>query len=353
MNNQPHGTTMDVIIVGAGIAGLTAAIVAKQNGLNVLVLEARPRVGGRACSRSVDGGSIDLGATWFWHNEATITSFCEQLGVSTFEQYLAGDALYEAPGQPVQRLQGNPIDAPSSRFAHGAQQLADGLASQLLDDELLLNSAVQAITATPSAVHVHSESTVFEADQVILAIPPALAVEQITFAPELPQDVRDLASQTAVWMGNMAKAVAVYESPFWREAQLAGAAMSYVGPFREIHDHSGPDGSPAALFGFAPAAAVAGRTEAEIAEAFQGQLTRYFGEEAAAPMEIQVIDWSREKYTSPVHVHGQASSQFYGHPLFQQPVHKRIRWASTETASDFGGHLEGAIRAGISAAQAL
>jgi phytoene dehydrogenase-like protein len=47
----------DVAVVGAGLAGLVAARRLKQSGKNVLVLEARNRVGGRCFSRKVDGAS--------------------------------------------------------------------------------------------------------------------------------------------------------------------------------------------------------------------------------------------------------------------------------------------------------
>lgn len=77
-----------------------------------------------------------------------------------------------------------------------------------------------------------------------------------------------------VWMGQCVKAVAVCERPFWRDAGLAGAAMRYRGPF---YDHSGPDGAPAALLGFANRADCVGMTGAAVRSAFVGRLLHLFG----------------------------------------------------------------------------
>jgi monoamine oxidase len=56
---------VDVCVVGGGIGGLAAARLLSAQNLAVVVLEARSRMGGRALSIPVDGGALDLGATWF------------------------------------------------------------------------------------------------------------------------------------------------------------------------------------------------------------------------------------------------------------------------------------------------
>lgn len=58
------GLMRDVIIVGAGAAGIAAARKLKQAGFSPLVLEARPRLGGRAVTQDFAGTPIDLGAHW-------------------------------------------------------------------------------------------------------------------------------------------------------------------------------------------------------------------------------------------------------------------------------------------------
>lgn len=59
-----EATSVDVVIVGAGFAGLSAAERLSSMGVSVLVLEGRERVGGRSFSGEVAGIQVDLGATW-------------------------------------------------------------------------------------------------------------------------------------------------------------------------------------------------------------------------------------------------------------------------------------------------
>lgn len=343
----------DVVIVGAGIAGLVAARTLGQAGREVTCFEARPRVGGRAATVERSGLAIDLGATWFWSNEPLVLTMLDQFELGSFPQAMLGDALFEPVGQEPQRLDGNPIDVPSLRFSTGAQSLGAALAARLEDGVLKLGDPVHAIRHDDKGIIVEATSGAVAAQHVILALPPALAVEAITFTPDLPAAVRDAAYATAVWMGDMIKAVAVYATPFWRTKDLAGAAFSYRGPFREFHDHSGPaDSGAGAIFGFAPAAALPGTGDADVAEAYRAQLTRLFGPPAASPIDVFVTNWAQERFTTPARPSASASTAAFGHQLFQQPVGDgRIHWASTETATAYAGHVEGAIRAGAQAAR--
>lgn len=344
------GHRVDVVVVGAGVAGLSAACTLAGAGLRVVVHEARARVGGRLLSVDADGLAVDLGASWFWPDEPLVRARAGALGLATFPQALAGDAVLDADPRGAQRVAGNPLDVPSSRFVLGSQALALRLADQLPAGALRLADPVSAVALDDGGVTVEAATGTSTADHVVVALPPALAVEALRFEPGLPDAVRDLARSTAVWMGSTVKAVAVYDRPFWRDSGLAGSALSHLGPFRELHDHSGADGLPGALFGFAAADQLRGATTAQVAAAFTEQLQRLFGPGAAAARSVHVGDWSRERWTSPREPSPEASTRTYGHPLFQQGVGGRLHWAATETATAHAGHLEGALRAGAAAA---
>ena len=343
----------DVVVVGAGIAGLTAARTLLSAGRTVSVHEARDRVGGRLLSVGDGDGAVDLGASWFWPDEPQVQSLVAELGMRTFEQSLSGDALFEPAADGPQRLSGNPIDRSSSRFSQGAQSLAGRVADEFPPGTLRLSDPVAAVHVDDDSITVHGASGRVAADHVVLAVPPALAVASIVFTPALPDRVRLIAEATAVWMGAVVKAVAVYDRAFWREVGLAGAAVSHVGPFRELHDHSGPHARPAAIFGFADAEQFARGDSEQVAAAFTGQLTRLFGPQAAAPLRVHAVDWSRERYTTPAVPSPGASTGTYSHPQLQKPVLGRLHWASTETAPAYAGHIEGAVRAGASAADRI
>ncbi|GAW41610.1 Pseudooxynicotine oxidase [Brevundimonas sp. SH203] len=62
--SNPLPSQVDVVVVGAGAAGIAAARRLMRPGLSVLVLEARSRIGGRAFTRRVEGEGLDMGCGW-------------------------------------------------------------------------------------------------------------------------------------------------------------------------------------------------------------------------------------------------------------------------------------------------
>ncbi|MGQ4486022.1 flavin monoamine oxidase family protein [Streptomyces sp. SAS_281] len=347
-----HQESHDVIVVGAGASGLAAATTLHAAGRDVVVLEARDRTGGRLLSAPAEhpGRALDLGATWFWDGEERVRALATHNGLATFEQHLAGDTmLQETTG--IRRLTGNLIGVPSRRFAAGAQSITAALAAALPTGTLWLDTPV---TATQPGGHggldVLTPAGRLHADHVILAVPPALALERIDLADTLPADLVRLARSTPVWMGTAVKVVAHYPAAFWRQDGLAGAAFSRTGPLQEIHDMSGPDGDPAALFGFAHARTVRPGFE----QAVTAQLARLFGPAASSPVALHVQNWSTEQWTAPSTVQHLTDHALFGHRLYQQPaLDGRLHWASTETATDHAGHIEGALAAGERAARAV
>jgi monoamine oxidase len=98
---QRAGTrrTVDVAIVGAGFAGLTAAVELRRNGKSVVVLEARNRVGGRAHNHHLAGGEIsEAGATFVGPTQGHILALAERFKVGKFPTYDTGDNVYYRDG---------------------------------------------------------------------------------------------------------------------------------------------------------------------------------------------------------------------------------------------------------------
>ncbi len=349
--NRPTGH-YNAVVVGAGVAGLLAAQLLTQQGLSVKCFEARDRVGGRALTIDDAGLAIDLGATWFWHNEPLIASLLDQLGLESFPQADDGDAMFEPQDLLAYRLGGNPLGSASLRFGTGAQSFPEALAGILPEGIVTLSDPVRSIDYGGEKVTVQAASGAVTAEHVVLALPPALVISTIDFSPSLPDDVQQAAAMTPVWMGDVVKAIAVYDEPFWRAENLAGSAMSYRGPFGEFHDHSGADArTGGAIFGFAPAARLENLSDDEIGGVFVEQLVRVFGSRAASPRAVHVINWASEKFTTPEILPSRNSRGGFGHPVLQVPTGERIHWASTEIDTAFGGHIEGAIRAAIQAAE--
>src|SRR5205085_9797652 len=90
----------DVVIVGAGLAGLAAARTLAAAGVDVVVLEARDRVGGRTCTRAAsDGTLIDHGGQWIGPTQDRLAALAEAVGVTTFRTYDSGNHIEYKHGQ--------------------------------------------------------------------------------------------------------------------------------------------------------------------------------------------------------------------------------------------------------------
>jgi monoamine oxidase len=90
----------DVVVVGAGLAGLSAARRLHDAGVDVVVLEARDRVGGRTHSVLEDDGRlIEYGGQWLGPTQDRALALVEELGLETFAQYTDGDNLQLTDGR--------------------------------------------------------------------------------------------------------------------------------------------------------------------------------------------------------------------------------------------------------------
>ncbi|MFE6997381.1 flavin monoamine oxidase family protein [Microbacterium sp. NPDC057659] len=98
--------TRDVVIIGAGAAGTTAANKLRQAGLTVAVLEARDRVGGRLWTDVIDGAMLELGGQWVSPDQDALKETIEELGLETFSRYREGDNVYVGPDGTLHRFTG-------------------------------------------------------------------------------------------------------------------------------------------------------------------------------------------------------------------------------------------------------
>lgn len=100
--SAPH----DVVIVGAGLAGLTAAAKLRAGGASVRVLEARDRVGGRTLNHDLgDGRIVDSGGQFVGPTQDSVLALAREWGVATFPAFDAGLNTY-LRGDRISRFRG-------------------------------------------------------------------------------------------------------------------------------------------------------------------------------------------------------------------------------------------------------
>jgi monoamine oxidase len=117
----------DVVVVGAGLAGLTAARELGGAGLDMRVLEARDRVGGRTLSQPVGEHPedlIELGGQWVGPTQHEVLSLAQDLGIETYPTHATGRNLFEDQRGKLKRYRGTiPMLAPHVMLDYGRADL--------------------------------------------------------------------------------------------------------------------------------------------------------------------------------------------------------------------------------------
>jgi monoamine oxidase len=337
----------DTLIVGGGIAGLRVAQLCHEKQKPFHLIEARNRWGGRMLTELHHGGAFDFGPAWFWPGQPRMAALARAHHIEVFEQYALGHLSYEDELGVVQRGRGCASMQGSLRLAGGFGALIAAMVKSLPSENLVLNCCASHLRFNGDSVVVQTSQGEIIARRVVLALPPRLMVEHMYFEPPLSSSVRMALQSTPTWMAGQAKAVAVYETAFWRENGLSGDVMSKRGPLVEVHDASPLQGPPFALFGFIGVPPQHRQNTNDFRVAILQQLVRLFGEKAHHPLSLIIKDWASDPNTA---THADWSP-LYAHPNYGMPRElqglwdNRLLFAATEFAQQFGGYVEGALEA--------
>ncbi|KIY02166.1 uncharacterized protein Z520_02304 [Fonsecaea multimorphosa CBS 102226] len=246
--------------------------------------------------------------------------------------------------------------AQSLKIKQGTSAIATGLADEMKSGSIFVNSPVDNIhqTAAGALVHTATGDKIF-CRKVVIAV-PTNTYGLINFSPPLPHDKRALVSRTKP--GVYAKMILTYRRPWWKELGLVGKFSSFKGPICfswDISDDTRKQYSLAMFLAGEVAAKWATLNELQRIEAVVGHLAELLGAEHGHlarddVLEVNYVNWSEEDYLggAPTSAMGPGLLSRYGAALRQPFQH--IHFAGGETAFEWKGYLEGALRAGSRAA---
>ncbi|WP_375387614.1 flavin monoamine oxidase family protein [uncultured Amnibacterium sp.] len=131
------GIERDVIVVGAGACGLTAAKRLREAGASVVVLEARDRVGGRLWTDESSGALLEIGGQWVSPDQTALRAALDELGLETFARYRDGASVYVGPDGDAVRFTGEifPTSAATQAEIERMIGVLDALVAEIDPDE--------------------------------------------------------------------------------------------------------------------------------------------------------------------------------------------------------------------------
>lgn len=340
----------DVIIIGAGLSGLTTALALSKEDIDYKIIEAREAPGGRIKTLE---GPLEMGATWLGNQHTHLIELIKELNLEVFPQHTQGQIAYEvSSSQPIQYFDFPPGQAPSYRIRNGSSYLIQSVINEINPDAILYNAQVISIQEKANLLAVSlSNGDVHTARKVIVTIPPQLLERSVQFSPPLENGKINMMQQTHTWMGESIKYGVKYLHPFWKDKGLSGMGFSQLGIVQEIHDHTDFEENFFALKGFLNSALASKTQEERKAEVIK-VLVRLFGTEANDYLEYHEHVWANDRLTSALNPIPVVPHQNNGNPLLRKDAFDgKLIFSGTETSLVHPGYMDGAVFSGFNSAK--
>lgn len=286
---------------------------------------------------------------------ATAASFCcrpEELSLMAFAAHVGG-----AGG--LSSLIAVKDGALAYRISGGSAALPGCLAEALAPNVRIGTPVARIERSSDDATVYAMDGTVYGSRRMVLALDPSTATT-IEHHPPLP--IGRLELQEQYKLGSGIKAHVLYDRPWWRDNGLSGSAVSDAGTTRLTFDVSPPpqgnSRTPGVLLALMGIAAIddpdilAPSAFEERRKRVLHELASFFGPEAKSPIDYIEQDWSQEQWQSGCLPRLQPGVLGRYHDWLTQPIGP-LHWAGTETSYEWEGHMEGAVRSGIRAAEEI
>ncbi len=335
----------DIIIIGAGLTGLTTAMLLLKQGKSIKIIESRLRLGGRIYTLGFEVNQpIEMGATWLGYKHKHLYDFLNELDVEVFIQELGNNAIFEPISTSPPYLALMPAnDEPSLRIKGGSTALIKSLADKVGIKNIHLSEKVLSISKSTNSISVTTDKATYQVEKVISTLPPNLLINTIKFNPELPDELKSVALATHTWMGDSIKVALSYSKPFWKNENSSGTILSNVGPVNEMYDHSNFEKNYYALKGFLNGSFF-GISKIERKHMVLKQLKKYFGSVVEDYDNYFEQVWMHEGDTFCSYNEHVLPHQNNGHQIYQQTfLEDRLIIAGSETSPIYPGYMEGAV----------
>ena len=339
----------DVLIIGAGLTGLTLAYFLKDLKLKVTIIEASNRIGGRILTKhNTNEASIDLGATWIVPQQTAVLNLLKSLNIDVFNQFYGPTAIYHPdPKQHPQLVKLPDNDSVSYRVKNGTQSIIEALANQLENVTIATNTSATAILLKEELLEVKTSKQTYVCQYVVSTLPPALFQQNISTQPELPEPLQHVLSKTHTWMHNSIRVGFTYKTPFWKDNHSSGTIYANSGPLQEFYDHSNAEQSFFALSGFMSGSLHDLNKDQRKKTALK-QLQSYYGDQALDFLSYEECVWINKKNTSSNSDSFLMPQQNNGHPLYKDTyLNNRLYIAGAETSPVFSGKMEAAVTSAL------
>lgn len=175
-------TSYDAVVVGAGATGLTAAYRLARGGQQVMVLEARDRVGGRLRTEVHGDLPFEIGGQWVSPDQSALVELLDELGLSTYPRYRDGDSLYVAADGVARRFAGEtlPIDDATQAEIDRLSALLDALAADMDPDRPWDHPQAAELDSVTFSQWLDTQTDNIEArDNIALYLGPAMLTKPV------------------------------------------------------------------------------------------------------------------------------------------------------------------------------
>jgi monoamine oxidase len=191
--NKRRRRHADVVVVGAGYAGLTAAYRIAQKGKSVIVMEARHRVGGRTLNHELPGGEwSELGATFVGPTQDHVLGIAKEMNVGLFSTYDEGDNVYRQDGMNSFYSDSGPLGSIFGTAPPDPIAAADVVATVAQLDDMATHVPVDAPWTAQSAEEWDSQTLYTWVKQNSTGSPRFMDLLQIATEPIFGAEARDI-----------------------------------------------------------------------------------------------------------------------------------------------------------------